>query len=474
MFLCKHSLPPMAQFTLTFILFCILTFSLMSNSGLSQTTLDSAEEESVYRVLESINSDIHWRTLFPDDLCISAPHGVVCDYFSDSDSAAADNSFTTHITELSFGFVSDYSPNPPCNANSTLDPSLLSPLSHLKKLFFYKCFSQKEIPFPDFSPLSIQNSILEELVFIENPALFGSLSGKLNNLTSLRKLVLTGTNVSGTIPGEFGELVNLEQLTLSRNKFGGEISASIFKNIIKLKVLDLSENGFKGIVPESIGNMTELLKIDLSFNEFSGKIPENLKGLKNLEFLDLGYNHFANCGVPLFLGEMSSLKEVYLSGNFLGGQIPEIWERLGGILGIGLSRTGLIGNIPASMGVYLRNVCYLGLDNNKLEGIVPEAFGALEFVSELNLENNILSGRVPFSSVFASKLGKKLKLEGNSDLCVDSDSAKASSTLGKLKLCNRTEIPKFALLYRGSSCPRVHGSYALMCIGILIFLRDLF
>ncbi|KAL2556917.1 ROP-interactive CRIB motif-containing protein 7 [Forsythia ovata] len=463
----------MAQFILTFTLFCSLTYSLMTKSVISQTPLDSSEQESVYRVLDSINSDIPWRTLFPDDLCISAPHGVVCDYFSDT-SASSATSFTTHITELSFGFVSDYSPNPPCNANSTVDPSLLSPLSHLKKLFFYKCFTQTKIAFPDFSPLSFRN--LEELVFIENPALFGSLSGKLNNLTNLRRLILTGTSVYGTIPGGFSELVNLEQLTLSRNKFKGEISANIFKNLIKLKLLDLSENGFQGIVPESIGNLTELLKIDLSFNQFSRKIPEIFKELKNLELLDLSYNHFANFGVPLFLREMSSLKEVYLSGNFLGGRIPEIWENLGGVLGIGLSKTGLIGNIPASMGVHLRNVCYLRLDNNKLEGVVPETFGALEFVSEMNLENNILSGRVPFSSFFASKLGNKLKLEGNSDLCVDEGSilAKSSSSLGQLKLCRRTDISKkFALLY-GSSSPRLHAPYALMCIGILFFFRNLF
>lgn len=38
-------------------------------------------------------------------------------------------------------------------------------------------------------------------------------------------------------------------------------------------------------------------------------------------------------------------------------------------------------------GVHLRNVCYLGLDDNKLDGVVPEAVGALKFVRELNLES---------------------------------------------------------------------------------------
>ncbi|PIN04713.1 Leucine-rich repeat (LRR) protein associated with apoptosis in muscle tissue [Handroanthus impetiginosus] len=464
----------MAQFTLTLTFLSIFMAPIfMSAFVISQPPLNAAEQEYVYKVLESINSDISWRALFPDDLCSTAPHGVICDYFTD-DTAAASDPGTPHVTELSFGYVSDYSPNPPCSSNSTLDPSVLAPLSHLKKLFFYKCFTETKTPFPDFSPLSSQTnySPLEELVFIENPALIGSLDGKISNLTSLRRLVLTGCGVSGGVSNGLGELVNLEQLTLSRNKFNGEISMTIFQNMKKLKVLDLSENGFQGNIPESIGNSTELLKIDLSFNAFSGRIPEVLKGLTSLEFLDLSYNSFRNYGVPLLLGEMPSLREVYLSGNFLGGRIPEIWGNLKGIRGIGLSGVGLVGNIPKSMGVHLRNLCYLGLDNNRLEGVVPEEFGDLEFMSELNLANNSLSGRLPFSAGFLSILGGKLKLEGNLDICIDEGlkSAKVSSSLGELKVCRLTEISSTALFYENSG-PRPHASLAFITIGLFVFLN---
>ncbi|KAL0435573.1 UNVERIFIED_CONTAM: hypothetical protein Sradi_0265200 [Sesamum radiatum] len=372
----------MAGFTHTVALLSLLTITaFISSFVVSQPPLDAVEQESVYRILESVNSGIPWRSLFPDDLCSSSPHGVVCDYFSDA-SAASDGPGTPHVTELSFGYVSDYSPNPPCDSNSTIDPSLLVPLSHLRKLFFYKCFTQTQVPFPDFSSLSSQNrsASLEELVFVENPGLVGSLDGKISNLRSLRRLVLTGSGVSGGISDGFGELVNLEQLTVSRNKL-------------------------------------------------KGRIPEILKGLKSLEFLDLSYNSFGSFGVPLFLAEMPSLKEVHLSGNILGGQIPEIWGNLGGIKGIGLSGVGLVGDIPKSMGVHLRNLCYLGLDNNSLQGAVPEEFEDLEFVSELNLEKNNLSGRLPFSAGFLSKLGGKLKLEGNSDLCIDEALRQSSGTV---------------------------------------------
>ncbi|KAK4407251.1 hypothetical protein Sango_0306100 [Sesamum angolense] len=383
----------------------------------SQPPLDPAEQESVYRILESVNSGIPWRSLFPDDLCSSSPHGVVCEYFSDA-AETSDGPGTPHVTELSFGYVSDYSPNPPCDFNSTLDPSLLVPLSHLRKLFFYKCFTQTQVPFPDFSPLSSQNrsASLEELVFVENPGLVGSLDGKISNLRSLRRLVLTGSCVSG------------------------------------------------GISDEAI----------LSSSQFQ---ETSSKGLKSLEFLDLSYNSFRNFGVPLFLAEMPSLREVYLSGNYLGGQIPEIWGNLGGIKGIGLSGVGLVGDIPKSMGVHLRNLCYLGLDNNRLEGVVPEEFEDLEFVSELNLEKNNLSGRLPFSAAFLSKLGGKLKLEGNSDLCIDEAlrSAKISGRLGQLKVCRQPDLPQTALL-NVNSCPSLHASslMAIIPIGLLLLCVCLF
>lgn len=422
----------------------------------------------MYGVLHSINPKVPWRSLFPDDLCSSAPHGVACDYFDDQ----AMPTLSAHVTELSFGYVSDYSPNPPCTPNSTLDASLFSPFTHLKKLFFYKCFTQKSVPFPDFSSLGHS---LEELVFIENPSLVGSLGGNISYMKSLRRLILTGTNVAGKIPDGFGDLINLEELTLSRNKFSGEISVN-FDKLKNLKVLDFSQDEFEGNVPESLGNgCTELLKLDLSFNGFSGKIPESLKGLKRLEFLDLSYNRFGNFGVPLFLGGMSSLREVYLSGNLLGGWIPEIWENLGGMLAIGLSTSGLVGNIPASMAVNLRNLRNLGLDNNELEGRVPEEFRLLESLSELNLENNNLSGKVPFTPEFVAQIGKKLKLEGNPALCIDKELRSArvngTSSLVQLKLCNKEVLPKYAQIHGDSppQCCACHLCFMLN-IGILLLL----
>ncbi|KAM6565060.1 hypothetical protein CsatB_025058 [Cannabis sativa] len=376
-----------------------------------QPFLNSGEQESVYQVLDSINSAIPWRTLFSDDLCNSPPHGVVCDYFTEFNTTTNDSSTseTFHITELSFGYVSDFTPNPPCSENSTLSPLLFTSFKYLRKLFFYKCFNSTPVSVPNVSAIAVSN--LEELVFIENPGFMGSLNSLVANLSSLKRVVLIGNGVYGEIPSGVGDLINLEELTLSRNRLSGKMPNELGK-LKNLKVLDLSLNSFDGEIPTTLSNLSELIKLDLSSNGFNGRIPESCKGLEKLEFLDLSFNSFGNFGVPLFLGEMVKLKEVYLSGNKFGGKIPNIWENLEGVLRIGFSGMDLEGSIPSSMAIHLKNLSYLGLDNNKLEGIVPMEFGVLPLLNEINLENNNLSGNV----YFPEKFGQKLKLGGNPKL----------------------------------------------------------
>ncbi|XP_054805182.1 piriformospora indica-insensitive protein 2-like [Prosopis cineraria] len=446
----RHLVPTLALVILSLV---VLSYQ--------QPALDAAEQESVYQVLDSINSDIPWRSLFPDDLCVSAPHGVLCDYPYEYDGSGNAGIETARIVELNFGYLSDYTPNPPCSQNATLNPLLFTSFKYLRKLFFYRCFNGSRVSLPDVS-LSFGSS-LEELVFIENPSLAGSLSGILRNFTNLRRLVLTGNGFYGEVPNLMGDLANLEEITLSRNQLAGELPGSL-ANLKKLKLLDLSQNHFEGCLPESLGSLKELLKLDMRSNRLTGQIPESFRHLQSLEFLDLSFNLFGNFGIPLFLGEIPRLKEMYLSGNSLGGKIPEIWENLGSVKRIGFSDLGLIGNIPASMGFYLRNLSYLGLDNNKLEGPVPEEFYHLDSIEEINLENNNLTGRIS-SSI---QVREKLKLEGNRWLCVDDAlmNAKNRGSLGKIKPCNKKADNPNAVTFNGVSLVHLNPRPLLMSLGI--------
>ncbi|RWR81148.1 piriformospora indica-insensitive protein 2-like protein [Cinnamomum micranthum f. kanehirae] len=440
--------------TIPLLLLLLLSFFAISSSD---PLLPPDEQESAYLVLESINSAMDWRSLFPDDLCLSPPHGIVCDY------SAEENSTTAHIAELNFGYVSDYSSNPPCGRNPAFTPRISS-FPFLRKLLFYKCFNNDPTPLPGY--FWNFTSSLEELVFVENPSLVGSIDGRIGNFTNLRRLVISGTGISGNVPASIGELQELEQLVITRSRLSGKLPES-WKKLQKLKILDLSYNFLEGNLPPGIGEITNLVKLDLGSNQIGGGIPDRLVGLQKIEFLDLSYNRFFNTGVPVMLAEMPRLREVYLSGNPLGGRIPEIWGKMGGVLGIGLSGVGLVGNIPRSMGVFLEKLCYLGLDNNMLEGEVPLELGQLENVKELNLENNRLSGEIVFYANFTARK-MKMKLGGNPGLCVISEKMKGH--FGDLRTCRKAARPDAVVLFSGGCL--LHASL-FHVFGVLILFFQL-
>ncbi|KAJ3693902.1 hypothetical protein LUZ60_009382 [Juncus effusus] len=449
------------------ILFALFLFLILSHNAALQ--LPPSEQSAVYTLLETIDPSTNWRALYPDDLCLSGPHGLVCDLFITNSSSSSPS---VHVTELNFGYVSDFSPNPACNftsGDSTYLFTLLSSFPFLKKLFFYKCFTAHDsyttLPLNLFSLLP---STLEELIFIENPSLTGQISLDASSLP-LRRLVITGTAISGEIPVL---PTTLQELVLSRNQLYGQIQPSI-STCTNLKVLDLSYNSLTGSVPEQLSRLVDLLKLDLSFNLLNGRIPIQFSALKKVELLDLSYNQFTG-GLPDGLGEMEGLREVYLSGNDkIGGQIPpDIWEKIGSnLIGVGFSSLGLEGNIPASMGVFLKKIHFLALDNNSLEGPVPVQFKWLEStVRQINLEKNRLHGPVPFSPEFVVQMGSKLKLNGNRGLCF------VKGNFGVLPVCNETEVPH-PVLFTGAGEKKTKGNLGrgkfLLGLVVILLVLDL-
>lgn len=64
--------------------------------------------------------------------------------------------------------------------------------------------------------------------------------------------------------------------------------------------LDLSANGLMGVIPDAIGELTELRHLNLSDNSLAGQLPESLGNLQKLETLMLSENDLAGC-VPVTL-----------------------------------------------------------------------------------------------------------------------------------------------------------------------------
>lgn len=88
-----------------------------------------------------------------------------------------------------------------------------------------------------------------------------------------------------------------------------------------VQVLNLNGLSLEGVLAPEIGNLIHLRRLVLSQNQFSGGIPKELGQLKMLEVLDLRDNNFSGY-IPSELGRMHSLKRLLLCNNNLEGSIP--------------------------------------------------------------------------------------------------------------------------------------------------------
>ncbi|WZZ67444.1 hypothetical protein YC2023_078814 [Brassica napus] len=86
--------------------------------------------------------------------------------------------------------------------------------------------------------------------------------------------------------------------------------------------LDLSENELSGEIPEELGDLLELHALNLSRNSLSGALPESFSRLDNMESLDLSFNSL-QVRIPSQQTEMRSLVVFNVSYNNLSGVIPQ-------------------------------------------------------------------------------------------------------------------------------------------------------
>jgi len=233
----------------------------------------------------------------------------------------------------------------------------------------------------------------------------------------LRSLRLTGTSLSGQLPGSIGALNLLGELSIKDCRFSGS-------------------------VPSSITNLTQLVVLDLSNNTLSGRIP-SLENLTELTYLTLDTNNFTS-GSFQWIGRLSRLTTLNLSAIALNGEIPSSFANLSRISYLGLGICHLRGHILP----WLMNLTHLtGLDlcYNDLEGPIPTSLSRLVNLRYLNLYSNMLNGTLSLDTLTCLKQLSMLHLSGNDIMLLHNS---ANATLSKLTVlglskCNLNRFPNF-------------------------------
>lgn len=301
--------------------------------------------------------------------------------------------------------------------------------------------------------------------------LIGELPEEFRYLTSLQRLTLDGNNLSGPIPEWIGELKDLTYLSAADNNFSDEIPATIGA-LRELTELNLEWNFLSGSLPDEINGLTQLETLNLSRNELNGRINPEITKLTNLSILDLSDNNLVG---PVLSGfrHMSSLQFLYLRNNNLSGPVPTRFVDAPNIVLFSIDGNQVC--VPGTHSfifwldsvlahdIYSLSFCnaadramlehlfedtsgeswtssrgwgdeevalerWHGIDtdalgrvvsidlgNNGLAGTLPVGLGYLSQLRSLNLEGNLLEGRLPLSLL---RLDLRNLHVANTELCV--------------------------------------------------------
>ncbi|KAL7212601.1 hypothetical protein ACSBR2_015315 [Camellia fascicularis] len=213
-------------------------------------------------------------------------------------------------------------------------------------------------------------------------------------LRALLELGIIFNNLTGTIPSNFGNLVNLQLFVAFHNSLVGSIPTSIGR-LEALQAFDLSQNQLSGLIPREIGNLTNLEELLLFNNLLVGKIPSELGHCRKLVLVNIYTNQFTG-SIPPELGHLANLEVLRLYQNKLNSTIPLPLFQAKSIIYLGLSQNELMGTIPSAIGS-LRSLRVLTLHSNRLTGEIPLSLTNLSNVTYLSLGLNFLTGSLPSS-----------------------------------------------------------------------------
>ncbi|KAM0860279.1 hypothetical protein ACQ4PT_046639 [Festuca glaucescens] len=205
-------------------------------------------------------------------------------------------------------------------------------------------------------------------------------------------------------------LTSLHHLDLSRNNFGRSYLPAVgFERLSLLTYLNLSDSGFYGQIPISIGYLTSLISLDLS-NHFGGDTStysSNVLVLWEPSFTAL-------------LANLSNLRELYLDSVDISASGEEWCNALARnaphLEILSLEDCGLSGPIDQSLS-RVRSLNVINLNGNDISGAVPDLFADFLSLSVLQLGHCNFDGLIP-PRIFQLKKLSVLDVSDNPNILV--------------------------------------------------------
>ncbi|XP_058202583.1 receptor-like protein 7 [Rhododendron vialii] len=262
------------------------------------------------------------------------------------------------------------------NLNGTIPPCLASSSEDL--LMFNLSGNSFHGTIPSTFTMNCQLLMID----LGRNQLQGLVPRSLANCAMLECLILQNNKIEDTFPSWLGALPKLELLILGSNKFHGDIGGLRHNSMFpKLRIIDLSCNGFSGNLPT--------------------KYIHNWNGMKMINKKNFTYMHAnPDIQVKFFPIPTSPVTTVIAfvyeySMRVVSKGTERLYEKIQiALVVVDLSNNTFIGDIPESFGS-LSELQLLNISNNKLTDAIPPSLAKLTELESLDLSQNLLSGQIP-------------------------------------------------------------------------------